>query len=217
VVFAAAPARASKPIEKALVGCVLDGKFYSIDGRAYPISTSAALDLKPYEGKGVSITGWLSPGDRFDVDEGVKPVVRQAKCPDSSVRLVKREKVIRLRADADYAMNAGDFDKAVALVEQAVAMVAPADCDTYVDRAHVYTRKGDLETARKDVAVVKAGKCIIDKGKRMNPLLLQDLGNALRDKGDKPTAITVFQLGLGACDGDWCRGDLEKGLAAAQK
>src|SRR5262245_48628837 len=104
--LAASSARASKPVDTTLTGCVVGGALYSIDGRAYRISTPVALDLGPFEGKGVALRGWLMPGDRFEPAEGAAPVVKQATCPPASLRLILEDQVVDLRVEATKAAKA---------------------------------------------------------------------------------------------------------------
>jgi hypothetical protein len=215
LLLTASTAGASKPVQRTLSGCVVDGTFYSIAGRAYRISTPASLDLRPLEGKGVSMRGWLSPGDRFELAQGARPEVMQRACPTRSLRLVRRDQVMGLRVAATKAATAGEHDRAVELIGQAMALVSPADCDTFTDRAHIMALKGDLPAAAKDVATIKAKKCFVEG--RMNPLLLRDLGTLLLSKGDRRAAISALELALAACDGDWCRPDIEKALKSARK
>jgi hypothetical protein len=64
-------AEASRPVRKAIVGCVTDGTLISLDG--YPIRvmnarTRAAVDLSRYEGKKVRLSGSLLPGDIYFTD-----------------------------------------------------------------------------------------------------------------------------------------------------
>jgi hypothetical protein len=185
-------ARASGPVDKTLVGCVVDGAFYSIDERAYPIATQASLDLKPFEGKSIALKGQLYPGDRFILDDGAKPEVKAQKCPAASIALVRREQASRMAIDAIYAAKEGDHARAVELVERAVALVTPPECDTLTLRAEVMALKGDTAAADKDVAAIKAKKaCSVANGKTVNPLLLQDVGNALVAKGDKRGAVAA--------------------------
>lgn len=60
-------ANASKPVPKTIAGCVFDGNLVSSDG--YEIrpryGDGRAPDLKKLEGRGVSISGDLLPGDAF--------------------------------------------------------------------------------------------------------------------------------------------------------
>lgn len=62
-----APAFASKPVPKTIVGCVFDGTVVSSDG--YDIHPRNAdgkeVDLRPFEGHAVTISGDLLPGDAF--------------------------------------------------------------------------------------------------------------------------------------------------------
>ena len=86
-----APAVASKPVPKTIVGCVFNGTFVSSDG--YDIRPSYAdgkeVDLRPFEGHQVTISGDLLPGDAFIVkkpprDSGPCTMMRPAGV-DSSV------------------------------------------------------------------------------------------------------------------------------------
>jgi hypothetical protein len=62
-----APALASKPVPKTIVGCVFNSTFVSSDG--YDIHPRDAdgkeVDLRPFEGHTVTISGDLLPGDAF--------------------------------------------------------------------------------------------------------------------------------------------------------
>lgn len=62
-----APAAASKPVPKTIVGCVFNGSFVSSDG--YEIRPrnvdGREIDLRPFEGHQVTISGDLLPGDAF--------------------------------------------------------------------------------------------------------------------------------------------------------
>jgi hypothetical protein len=65
------PAIGSKPIPKTIVGCVFNGSFISSDG--YDIHPRDAngepVDLRPFEGRAMTISGALLPGDSFIVNE----------------------------------------------------------------------------------------------------------------------------------------------------
>ena len=73
------PAVASKPVPKTIVGCVVNGGFVSSDG--YDIRPMYAdwkeVDLRPFEGHQVTISGDLLPGDAFIVK---KPLVDSGPC-----------------------------------------------------------------------------------------------------------------------------------------
>jgi hypothetical protein len=68
------PAQASRPVPRTLEGCVINGIFFSVykgakteTGKrdlAYRIRVQN-LDLSPYEGRKIRLSGYLLPGDRF--------------------------------------------------------------------------------------------------------------------------------------------------------
>ncbi|MEO8132479.1 MAG: hypothetical protein ABI831_00660 [Betaproteobacteria bacterium] len=197
-----------------LTGCVVDNVFYSVEGGTYRINTPPTLDLRPFEGNEVSLYGALSPGDRFNPGKDANPKVKQAACPAESLRRIKKYKVMRLSVDATKAADAGEFDRADKLIAQAMALSSPIACDTFAERAYVMALKGELVAAAKDLAIIKSKKCHVEG--RMNPLLLQDVGIALRAQRDKGAAISAFGLALAACDSDPCRRAMAKDLQAAK-
>ncbi|WP_315784254.1 hypothetical protein [Bradyrhizobium sp. SZCCHNPS1003] len=74
-----APAAASKPVPKTIVGCVANGSFVSTDGYEIGPRTAdgQAIDLRPFEGRQVTISGDLLPGDAFIVK---KPPADSGPC-----------------------------------------------------------------------------------------------------------------------------------------
>jgi hypothetical protein len=74
-----APATASKPVPKTIVGCVANGTFISSDGyEIHPRNADGqAVDLRPFEGHQVTISGDLLPGDAFIVK---KPPADSGPC-----------------------------------------------------------------------------------------------------------------------------------------
>jgi hypothetical protein len=79
------PAFASKPVPKTIVGCVFNATFVSSDG--YDIHPRDAdgkeVDLRPFEGHTVTISGDLLPGDAFIIkkaprDSGPCKIMRPA-------------------------------------------------------------------------------------------------------------------------------------------
>jgi hypothetical protein len=80
-----APALASKPVPKTIVGCVLNGNFVSSDGYdIHPRDASGKeTDLRLFEGHTVTISGDLLPGDAFIIkkaprDSGPCKMIRPA-------------------------------------------------------------------------------------------------------------------------------------------
>jgi hypothetical protein len=210
-------AEASKPVKRTLKGCVADKVFFSVDGTtAYRISLPEAFDVAAFEGQGVSISGLLYPGDRFEPDEGAKPAITAKTCPVPAMRAIKNDRVVRLRIDAQAAAQAGDFPKAHELMDQAFAMLTPPACDSFSDRAEILAREGDYKAMAKDLAVIRARKQCYVAGK-VNPLLVEDVGKVLMAKGENKLAIEALNLANAVCDGDWCRDDIKKELAEAKK
>ena len=73
------PAAASKPVPRTLTGCVINGALYSVyPGKpqytVYRIKVKD-LNLSPYEGKKISISGNLLPGDTFYPKPGTLKVL----------------------------------------------------------------------------------------------------------------------------------------------
>lgn len=69
-----APAVASKPVPKTIIGCVFNGTFVTSDG--YDLHPRYAdgreVDLGPFEGHQVTISGDLLPGDAFIVKKPLR-------------------------------------------------------------------------------------------------------------------------------------------------
>ncbi len=216
-VLAASHAEASKPVKRTLKGCVAEKVFFSIDGTmAYRISLPETFDVAAFEGQGISISGLLYPGDRFEPDDGAKPTLTEKTCPLPAVRAIKNDLVVRLRIDAEDAAKAGDFPKAHELIDNAFSILTPPACDSFSDRAEILAREGDYKGMAKDLAVIRARKKCYVAGK-VNPLLVEDVGKVLLAKGEKKLAIEALNLANAVCDGDWCRDDIKKELAEAKK
>ena len=99
----------------------------------------------------------------------------------------------------------------LALVEASIKLVSPADCDTYIDRAHYFAKKQDLAATARDLTILEGKQCRF-RGK-LNWLLLQELGKTL---GTGQAAVRALTLALANCDGDLCKPGIEKDLAAAK-
>lgn len=68
---AATVAEASRPVRKAIAGCVTGGVLVSDDGyriRIHSARTREPLDLRRVEGRRVGFDGYLLPGDNYYVD-----------------------------------------------------------------------------------------------------------------------------------------------------
>jgi len=196
-------AEATRPVQKTLTGCVVDNTLYSVylgenASRAWRIKVSPPVDLKPYEGKPVSVTGWLSPGDRFSIKDGTAIQVTGDTCDARSRKAIGREYALNYRLQAGAAAKQGNFDEALATIDKAFK-IDGSDCDTFTDRATIYCMKNDLTAAVKDLSVIKTASCADPK--KSNYLLLEDLAKCLEGKGRRGEALDAYRLARDACIG----------------
>jgi hypothetical protein len=216
--LAAATAHASQPVKKTVTGCVVKGTFFFVDGDYSYRFSIADLDLAPFEGQTITMKGWLSPGDRFELEKDTKPTVKAKTCGPAMMRPIKRDEAVDLRLAAGREAKAGNWEKAIELSNDALAVMTPAECDSYVDRGTIFAQKGDLDSAKKDLAIVKARKpCFVLRTRKINFALLEDFAQAFIDKGDKKSGVTALELALANCDSEICRPDLKKKIAEAKK
>lgn len=212
-------AKATQPVERTLTGCVIGNTFYSINNsHAYRIRLSQPLDLTLYEGKTVRMHGWLSPGDRFSLNEGTSPQLLKSSCDVSDKKAIDKIFIIQHRVDAEKAARKGHFSEALLLISKALEL-DKTDCDTYVDRALIHGMKDDFEAVARDVSVIKTGACA--NPREANYLLLEDLGKLLESKGRKQEALEVYRIALDTCASDGrlsgilfelCRDPIEKDI-----
>ncbi len=196
-------AQATYPVQRTLTGCVVDNTFYSIyldkdSGRAYRINLSPPVDLKPYEGRPVRVTGWLSPGDRFSIKDKTSIEMTGAACDPRSRKAINSEYALNYRLQAGAAARQGNFDEALSTIDKAFK-IDNTDCDTYTDRATIYCMKNDFGAALQDMSVIKTGACT--NPKKANYLLLEDLGKCLEQKGKRDEALDAYRLARNACIG----------------
>jgi hypothetical protein len=207
-------ARASKPIAWTMKGCVAGGVFYAIDkDSAARVNTMAgkSLDVSKLDGKYIEVVGLLYPGDYFT--PGDKPPVVKRDCSADDRKAIEYAKAHDLRMQAAR-LPADKLDEAIKLVDASIALVQPADCDTFIDRAHLYAKKNDLAASARDIGILETRKCRF-RGV-LNWLLLQELGNELRTHNDGKTAVRALTLARANCDADICRPGIENDLAAAK-
>jgi hypothetical protein len=209
----AGPAHASKAIPFTMKGCVIDHVYYQMDAdSAVAVHWRAKFDVSPYEDKWIELTGTITPGDYFAAKG---PPKVGPTCTGAQRELVRYAKAHEIRLDAARAQTAGKLDDADKLIEQAITFVTPADCDMFIDHAQIKTARGDLKTAAADIAILETKKCRFRGA--LNWLLLEELGNALRDRGAKDGAIKSLTLALANCDADICRDPITKDLATAKQ
>lgn len=212
-------AAGTAPVQRTLSGCVAGGTFYSITRdaqtgkpiKAYVIRIEGSPDLVPYEGKRLSMTGLLFPGDRFVLDKGNRPV-DQGTCQDEEIGVIRKELIMSYRVAGYKAAQRKEFDEALRLNNQALIM-DPNLCGTYVDRALIHNLKGDFNAGTADIRRVREGACVDPQG--LNYLILLEIGETLERAGKQAEAIDVYYMGLNACDSDICRETMQKSLRKA--
>ena len=181
-------AMGSAPVKRTLTGCVVEGRFFSVSVdrrtnkpvKAYPMRVEQGPDLAPYEGKKLSMSGFLFPGDRF-VLEGSIVVVKQT-CDGDDRAVIQKEFIMSYRVAGYKAAQKKDFDEALRLVNQALAMDTNL-CGTYIDRALIYNLKGDFAAGAADIKRVKEGACVDPQG--LNYLMLGGDGSNPREGGEE--------------------------------
>lgn len=218
--FIPATATGSMPVKKTLTGCVVGGRFFSISldfqtnkpVKAYPMRIEKNLDLALYEGKTLSMDGFLLPGDRFVLMEGGVPEVVNEKCESDNLAVIRKEFIMEYRIAGYMAAKKKDFDEALRLVNWALGMDKTL-CGTYIDRAHIYYLKGDFASGEADVRTVRNGACTDPQG--LNYLMLEEMGAILEKTGKNTDAVELYKMGLDSCRSDMCRDTLNKNIRKA--
>jgi hypothetical protein len=208
---------ASRPVERALTGCVIQGQFFSVSldceqnpSRAYRIRVQDGPDLSLYEGKAVVVHGWLSPGDLFRMRPGTGPATG-GTCPEGYRRVINKEFLMDYVVAAHKAAEKGDFKQALSLMGKAFE-IDPADCQTYIDRAYIHCLRGDFASGGQDVGTVKARSCA-DRS-RLNFLIMEDVGKVLVRHGKKAEALELYNMALESCGSDICRDSVNREIRA---
>ena len=196
-------AEASVPVESTLTGCVEDGVFYSISldkdsAKAYKVPFTHPVDLKPYEGKPVRVSGWLSPGSKFTMHDKTAIQVTGDACDAISRKAIRRQHAVNYRVEADKAARKENFDKALTLMDKAFE-IYPGDCDNYSDRAEIYCMKNDFGAVARDMSAIKTGAC--SNAAKANYLLLEDVAKCLERKGKRKEALDAYRLAYDGCVG----------------
>jgi hypothetical protein len=227
VLFAAAPflmprlAMGSAPVKRTLTGCVVDGRFFSVSVdrrtnkpvKAYPMRVEQGPDLAPYEGKKLSMSGSLLPGDRFILEKGGLVVVEET-CDGDDRAVIQKEFIMSYRVAGYKAAQKKDFDEALRLVNQALDMDTNL-CGTYIDRALIYNLKGDFAAGAADIKRVKEGACADPQD--LNFLIMREIGATLEKAGKKSDAIELYRMGLDSCQSDLCRERMDESLQTATR
>ncbi|MBA4419181.1 MAG: hypothetical protein C0392_14930 [Syntrophus sp. (in: bacteria)] len=193
------------------------GEFYSIyvnqdtgkPSQAYRIRFRGKPDLSVYEGKALTVEGWLSPGDAFSLKEGTTPVVVSPTCSSDSRKVIRKQFLMSYVVSAHKAANKNDFNEAFRLISKALEM-DPTDCQTYIDRAYIYYLHGDSGPGDRDVRLVLTRGC--QDPSRLNFLIMDDVAKVLLRHGRRTEALELYGFALDTCTSDICRETIRKEL-----
>ncbi|HQO64795.1 MAG: hypothetical protein KBA98_10245 [Syntrophorhabdaceae bacterium] len=212
-------AEGSMPVEKILDGCVIGGRFFSVykdsqtsvPSKAYPIRIENDIDLSFFEGKAVSISGSLLPGDRFFMKKGDMPKVVDDVCGNDYMKVIKKELIMEYRVAGYMEAKKNNFEEALKLVNWALEMDKTL-CDTFISRAQIYCLKGDFVSGMADIKAIKNGVCIAGP-QGHNFIILEEIGLTLEKSGRNSDALEVYKLGLAACQSDMCIEAMNKNIS----
>jgi hypothetical protein len=208
-------ADASMPVERTLTGCVIHTTFYSVYPvqekplKAYRISVPDSINLSRFEGKTISVDGFLAPGDRFYLRDGARPVVVKETCSADYRKVINREVMIAYTVGALRAADRKDFKEADGLMAKALQL-DENDCQTYIDRAFIYYVRGDSQSGRRDAKRVLDRQC--PDRSRLNFLILGDVAKILLRNGKKQEAEEIYRLALETCQSSICRESVQSDL-----
>lgn len=82
IVFIATPVEGSQPVQKVIIGCVINGALISNDGyyiRVWDQGKREELRLDRYNGMRVRIRGQLLPGDNYFIQDAPRVLGRCTK------------------------------------------------------------------------------------------------------------------------------------------
>jgi hypothetical protein len=204
-------------VERELAGCVVEGRFFSIwrdpatgkPDHAYPMRIDQEPSLAAYEGKAVSMRGTLMPGDLVYPENRVAPFVVKATCEEDSLAVIRKTFVMDYIVAGSKAAATKNFAEALRLVNLALAL-DKAFCGTYLARAEIQLRKGDIVSAMADITVVRRHACVQPEG--LNFLVLEDIGALLEQAGKRADVIDLYTVGLESCRSEPCRKSLNRSL-----
>lgn len=181
VCLAATPAVSSAPIQRSITGCVIEGIFVTSTG--YELTqrrrNGSMLDLTVFEGRALTLEGWLHPGDAYDITVAPRD---DGPCPDAI-----RQHAVKVLPWAFFKRSrnlyeAGDVNGALTAIDRALA-IDPNLC-AYGWRATVREAAGQTDDAILDATRAseqsecrevdrEAARILLNRLKRGNPQQLR--------------------------------------------
>jgi tetratricopeptide (TPR) repeat protein len=197
-----APLLGSRPIEKTMVGGVMDGLFFSLrkgvfiagsppELRAEHMRLSPpSINLAPYEGKKIRLQGRLYPAHAFrpDLEKGIEVL---GAC-DEEDRVAIRKELLWAYHDKAKQLSQNDWHNAWKYLHKAIELDR-FNCTLYATAADFYTKQGKFEEA------VKEAQRAVDYGcKRYQNW--EVLGELLEKVGKISPAIDAYEQAVQVCE-----------------
>jgi tetratricopeptide (TPR) repeat protein len=186
----------SKPWDKIIVGCVIDGMLFEIGDslpvkRAFMLTVVPPLNLTPYEGKKIRLRGKLTPGDRLqpDIKDGIKVL---GVCDQEVLAVVRKELPQAYRTRAEDMAENDDWSNAWKNINKAIKLDS-SDCSLYLTRAKFYESQGKFAEAVVDVQRAVQHGC----DNYAHWALLAEL---LEKVGQKSAAIDAYERAVRVCE-----------------
>jgi tetratricopeptide (TPR) repeat protein len=201
--FLANPLRvlASRPVDSFLTCCVMDGMLFSLNQSEFQADATPELkafflrvkpstvNLTPYEGKKIRVSGSLLPGDVFRPN--IKTVVILGPCDQKARLAVKQVLTKAYQTKAQEKAGQGDWTNAGHYIDKAIQL-DPSDCSLFLTRAKFYQKQGKIREAVRDAQQAVQLGC-----DRYPDLTF--LAELLEKSGQKEAALAAYEQALAAC------------------